>query len=112
MVKVEIKRDKSNNIVSFKYSGHAGYGKVGEGDIVCSAVSVLAQTAVQGLKMVADIDIKYQIKDGYLSCQLPKELDEKQLLMGKAILETMYIGIKNIEENYKKHIDVRENEEV
>lgn len=112
MVKIEINRSKAKQIVSFKLTGHAGYGRPGEGDVVCSAVSVLAQTAVQGLKMVADIAIRYEIKDGYLKCELPKELDDKQFLMSTAILETMYVGLKNIEENYKKHIDVRENEEV
>jgi uncharacterized protein YsxB (DUF464 family) len=111
MVKVEIKRNKAKHINSFKVSGHADYADHGE-DIVCSAISVLAQTAVQGLKMVADIDIKYQVRDGYVSCKLPSELTEKQQLMGTAILETMYIGLKNIEQGYKKHIDISENEEV
>lgn len=111
MVKIEIKRNSSKNIISFKLSGHADYKMSGD-DIVCSAVSVLAQTAVQGLKMVADIDIKYDIKDGFLSCRLPEELTEKQLLMSTAILETMYVGLKNLEKGYKKHIDVREIEEV
>jgi len=111
MVKILINRNKAKNIISFKLTDHAGYGRHGE-DIVCSAVSILAQTAVQGLKMVADIDIKYEIRDGFLSCSLPRELTEKQQLMSTAILETMYVGLKNIEENYMKHIDVRENEEV
>ncbi|MDF2839433.1 MAG: hypothetical protein K0Q99_204 [Clostridia bacterium] len=111
MVKIEINRDKAKNITDFKLDGHAGAAKSGE-DIVCSAVSVLAQTAVQGLKMVADIDIKYEIRDGYLSCRLPMELTEKQRLMSTAILETMYVGLKNIEQSYKKHIYVRENGEV
>jgi uncharacterized protein len=111
MVKIEINRNKAKHITDFKLDGHAGAAKNGD-DIVCSAVSVLAQTAVQGLKMVADIDIEYEIKDGFLSCRLPKELTEKQLLMSTAILETMYVGLKNIEQSYKKHIYVRENEEV
>ena len=111
MVKVEITRNKAKHITSFKLDGHAGFAKSGD-DIVCSAASALAQTAVQGLKMVADIDIMYEIKDGYLSCNLPKELTERQQLMSTAILETMFVGLKNIEQNYKKHIYVRENEEV
>lgn len=112
MVKVEINRNKAKHITSYKLTGHAGYSKQGELDIVCSAVSVLAQTAVQGLKMVADIDVKYEIKDGYLSCQLPKELNDRQQLMSTAILETMFVGLRNIEDSYRKYIDVRENEEV
>jgi uncharacterized protein YsxB (DUF464 family) len=113
MVKILIIRDSDKNICGFKVSGHAGYNKIGA-DIVCSAISALTQTAVQGLKMVAGIDIQYKIMDrsGYLDCRLPEVLDDKQRLMGTAILETMYIGLKNIEKGYKKHIDIRENEEV
>jgi uncharacterized protein YsxB (DUF464 family) len=111
MVKVEIKRNKAKNITGFKLNGHADFAMSGD-DIVCSAVSAIAQTAVQGLKMVADIAIKYEIKDGYLSCRLPDELTEKQQMMSTAILETMFVGLKNIEQSYKKHIYVRENEEV
>jgi uncharacterized protein len=111
MVKVEFVRNKAKNITGFKFNGHAGFAKSGD-DIVCSAASALAQTAVQGLKMVADIDIMYEIKDAYLSCDLPKELTERQQLMSTAILETIFIGLKNIEQNYKKHIYVIENEEV
>jgi uncharacterized protein YsxB (DUF464 family) len=111
MVKVEVTRNKAKNITYFKLNGHAGFAKSGD-DIVCSAASALAQTAVQGLKMVADIDIMYKIKDGYLNCQLPRVLTERQQLMSTAILETMFIGLKNIEQNYKKHIYVIENEEV
>ncbi|OGO76636.1 MAG: hypothetical protein A2Y23_06460, partial [Clostridiales bacterium GWB2_37_7] len=73
MVKVEINRNIAKHITDFKVDGHAGFAKSGD-DIVCSAVSVLTQTTVQGLKMVADIDIEYEIKDGYLSCRLPSEL--------------------------------------
>lgn len=111
MVKIEITRNKAKNISSFKLTGHAGFAKSGE-DIVCSAVSVLAQTTVQGLKMVADIDVKYNISEGFLSCDVPTELSEKQQLMSMAILETMYVGLKNIEQSYKKYICIRENEEV
>lgn len=111
MVKVQITRNKEKSITEFKLTGHARFAKSGD-DIVCSAASAVAQTALQGLKMVANIDIKYKIKDGYLDCSLPKELTEKQLLMSTAILETMFIGLKNIEQSYKKHIYVRENEEV
>jgi len=113
MVKIQIVRDHAKNICSFEVSGHAGYNRSGA-DIVCSAISALTQTAVQGLKMVAGIDIQYKIveKTGYLSCRLPEVLDEKQRHMSTAILESMYIGLRNIEDSYKKHIDISENEEV
>lgn len=113
MVKILIIRDNEKNICSFEVSGHAGFTRRGE-DIVCSAISALTQTAVQGLKKVAGIDIQYKIveRTGYLNCRLPEKLDEKQRHMSTAILESMYIGLMNIQKSYRKHIDIRENEEV
>lgn len=113
MVKILIIRDNEKNICGFEVSGHAGFDKSGA-DIVCSAISALTQTAVQGLKKVAGIDIQYKIVDrsGYLNCKLPEILDEKQRYMSTAILETMYIGLKDIKKSYKKHIDIREDGEV
>lgn len=112
MIKIKIFRDNAKNICSFEVSGHAGFAKKGA-DIICSAVSALTQTTVQGLKMVAGIEIQYKVdQSGYLDCKLPKNLDEKQRQMSTAILETMYIGLKNLEQSYSKHIDISENEEV
>lgn len=111
MVRIDIIRDDAMNIRSFKVSGHADFADHGE-DIVCSAVSVLAQTSIQGLKMVAGIGIRYEMRDGFVSCRISGELTEKQQIMSTAILETMYIGFVNLKKGYKKHIDLRENEEV
>lgn len=38
MIKVEFTRNKQNEIIKVKVSGHSGYDDIGK-DIVCSAVS-------------------------------------------------------------------------
>jgi hypothetical protein len=110
MVKVVILK-KDGNINSFKVTGHADFGKHGK-DIVCSAVSVLTQTTVIGLKKVAELQIEYKIFDGFLYCKLPEEKTDLQNIKSTAILETMYEGLKNIKKNYTKHIEIVEKEEV
>ncbi len=110
MINIEIQR-KNNIITGFKVTGHAGYKKHGE-DIVCSAVSVLTQTALIGLDKIANIVFEYDIKDGYLWCRISDTKSEIQELKSSAILETMYEGLKNIESSYRKYIRLLEKEEV
>lgn len=109
MIKVIIYKAREGNIMGFEVSGHSGYDIHGK-DIVCSAVSVLAQTALLGLLKVADADVDYKIDEGYLMCSLKNAESDKKQIMCKAILETMYEGLKSIRESYEKHIDIAEEE--
>lgn len=111
MIKIEIIRISDRSIGSFKVTGHANYKKHGE-DIVCSAVSVLTQTAVIGLVKVAKINAEYKIEEGNLRCKLPKIDSELEKAQCSAILDTMYEGLRNIKESYKEYIDIIEKEEV
>lgn len=110
MIAVEIKKNEQGFINGFTVSGHSGYGKHGS-DIVCSAVSALTQTALLGL---IDINIKvlYNIKDGFLSCDIPKIEDGDKMLKSCAILDTMVLGLKNIEKNYSSFVTIAILEEV
>lgn len=110
MINIEIFR-KDNTIKSFKVSGHAGYKRHGE-DIVCSAVSVLTQTALIGLDKVAKAAFEYEIEDGYLWCKIDNIQSDTQMIMSNAILETMYEGLKDLESSYRKYIRLLEKEEV
>ncbi|MCR4420822.1 MAG: ribosomal-processing cysteine protease Prp [Clostridia bacterium] len=49
--------------------GHAGYGPHGR-DIVCAAVSALAQTAVLALERLLGLKPRVRVEDGYLECFL------------------------------------------
>lgn len=96
-------------MVGFEVTGHASYDKRGK-DIVCSAVSAVAQTALLGVIKIAGIDAHYEINDGYLLCRLPEIGSYEKKLMCTAILETMYAGLSDIRESYKKHIAIMEEE--
>jgi uncharacterized protein YsxB (DUF464 family) len=80
------------------------------GDVVCAAVSAVTQSAVIGLKEVAGIEPGLEIEKGYLECILPEEIDERQREKADTILETMVLALKDIEEQYGKHVSVNETE--
>jgi len=109
MIKVVIYKAREGEIAGFKVTGHAGFGSHGK-DIVCSAVSALAQTALLGLLNVAEAQVDYKIDEGYLACSLLDTDSEKKRIMCEAILGTMYEGLKSIQESYIKYIGIVEEE--
>jgi len=95
---------KENNIVTFNIEGHSDYAEAGS-DIVCSAVSAISITTINGITDVLKIKPRYVMEDGYLNLSLqgnlPDEIDKCQVL-----LETMLLGLKNLEKNYRNYIKV------
>ena len=84
MIQVEIIRDASKAYVGFSIKGHAGYAEHGQ-DIICAAVSVLAQNTVNSIEQFTD--------DTFSG-----EIDEK----------TGRLGLTSIAEEYgKKYIKIR-----
>jgi len=93
-------------IQGYTVRGHSGYRPPGE-DIVCAAVSMLAQTTLLGLGRFIRKDLSYEVDDsGVLRCQLPDRMSKKEQLQAQAILETMVLGLKNVQENYSGYIRV------
>lgn len=93
-------------IKGYSIKGHAGYKPRGE-DIVCAAVSMLAQTTVLGLSRYIKDGLQCSVDDsGVLKCSLPQKLDEHDQIRAEAILETMVAGLRNLQKNYSKHIRV------
>ncbi|MGI6704131.1 MAG: ribosomal-processing cysteine protease Prp [Clostridia bacterium] len=108
MIKVCVKRDKQNSIVEYRVTGHAGYDAHGR-DVVCSAVSVLAQAAVIGLTRVVGIEVDYSIDDGDLYCVIPS-LKGDSRREADLILDTMFYTLENIREGYPGNILITETE--
>jgi hypothetical protein len=108
MISVNIKRDSKNHIVEYRVFGHADYDEYGK-DIVCSAVSVLTQAALIGLKEVAGIDVDYSIADGVLICTLPP-LEDGKRKEADILLDTMYCALDNIRSSYPGNLTVIEEE--
>ncbi len=93
---------KEGHIMGLEVKGHTGLGEEGT-DIVCAAISALTQGALMGLKEVAKLNVESNIGDGYLSFKI-LETNEK----ADAILETLYIALKDIAKGYKRHIKMED----
>ena len=88
----------------FESKGHADYAEQGQ-DIVCSAVSVLAQTAVLGLVQVAHIPAGYAIEeDGGLHCILGRDATEEQCKEAELLLKTLSAGLHAVDESYPGYL--------
>ncbi len=105
MIIVSVNRS-NGTIKGYSVRGHAGYRPPGE-DIVCAAVSMLAQTTLLGLARFIREGLVYDVDDsGTLTCRLPDEMSKKEQLQTQAIVETMVMGLKNLQENYRGYIRV------
>lgn len=79
MIQATIKHYRGH-VSGFTITGHADAGEYGQ-DIVCSAVSVLSITTVNGLQEVVGLDVDVDSDDkngGYLSVDVPIVLDSKK----------------------------------
>lgn len=104
MIIVSVYRSQGT-ITGYSIRGHAGFRPRGE-DIVCAAVSMLAQTTVLGLGRYIN-GLSYNVDEaGVLRCSLPGRLNKTQKIQAEAILETMLAGLKNLQKNYAKYIRV------
>lgn len=103
MIRVTFLREQGR-LVGFDCKGHADYAEHGQ-DIVCSAVSALAQTAVLGLVQVAHIPAGYAIEeDGSLHCILGKDATEKQCKEAELLLKTLSAGLHAVDESYPGYL--------
>lgn len=88
------------NNLNILINGHAGYAEYGK-DIVCASVSILGQNLINSIEKLTEDKIQYEIKTGYIN------LDIRNLSKTSRILvESFFIGIKDIEKSYPKYIKV------
>jgi uncharacterized protein YsxB (DUF464 family) len=107
MTSVSFKK-KYEYLIAFKIEGHAGFKEEGE-DIVCSAISMISQTTLIGILEVLKIDVEYYIEDGFLNLSLEKNSME-EIKKCQVLLQTMLLGLKNIEITYGDYINVKVEE--
>lgn len=114
MIKVEIFRDENNLIKKYTISGHANFDDYGK-DIVCAAISVLAQTTLLSLVEVCGLEkesIKYSIDDktGFLDVNLPKDIKQPILENTQIVLNTLVVGINSVIEGYPEYVTLLDRE--
>lgn len=93
---IEIKADKGTITIT----GHAGYAPQGE-DIVCAAISALAQIFIASVEELTDDKIEYEINPGNTVIKL-WTLSEK----AKTLMESFLLGAKMAAESYPANVKV------
>jgi uncharacterized protein YsxB (DUF464 family) len=95
---------ENHKLVAFNIKGHAGYAEHGY-DIVCSAVSAISTTIVNGITEVLKIEAPYEVKDGFLNLNL-RGLAFEDIEKCTILMETMLVGFKSMKVNYGDYIKV------
>lgn len=108
MTTITVFRRPTGEIAGFRSEGHAGFRA--RRDIVCSAVSALTQTAVNGMEAVAGVRTHPMVGDGLLEVFLPDGLAGDPARDCQIILRTMVQGLKDIEESYPAQVRVLSKE--
>lgn len=106
MINISIYKNGMQRTEKVVVSGHAGYARHGE-DIVCAAVSVLAQTILIGLVEVLKQDVRYEISDGYLEFSLENKNNNDSI---NALLDTFELGIENLLQEYGSYLKLKKEE--
>ncbi|HHX23220.1 MAG: ribosomal-processing cysteine protease Prp [Tepidanaerobacteraceae bacterium] len=111
MIKVRVQPHPYRGYKYMEISGHAQYAEYGK-DIVCAGVSALTETAVLGLKNVVGIDPLVYRKEGCLILKLPDNMTLEELEKAAIILETIFLGLKDISKDYPSNVHTEIIEEV
>jgi hypothetical protein len=87
--------------VSLKISGHSGMDEKGK-DIVCSAVSVLAQTFAGGIESQLQAKVSGKLESG--QCDLVFQVPEEFAGELAKICEIFKFGFHKIAKSYPEHV--------
>ena len=103
MIKATIYQSSEGEISGFALEGHAGFGAEGS-DIVCAAVSVLAQNTVNSIEQFTQdgfsVDVDQENGGLFLKMEPGYSRDSKLLL------DSLILGLQGIEEEYMDYLDV------
>ncbi|MDN5315462.1 MAG: uncharacterized protein PWP10_4212 [Clostridiales bacterium] len=109
MITVNIYRQKDGLIRRFEARGHAGLAASGH-DIICAAVSAIAQTIIGSLEDIAGIKPQYSLEDGDISCDTGEytAMTDKQKDAASVLMQSMEVGCLQISVSYgSKYVQVK-----
>lgn len=105
MTQVTMLKQK-NMYIGFEIQGHSGYDMAGK-DIVCAAISTIAQATARGITDVLGIDVEEETNDakGYMRF-LMDLVPDSRLAHAQTLLKTMELTLKDIQWQYKDFLQV------
>ncbi len=104
MTRVEVRLGQGKLIKKITVKGHAGYAEYGN-DIVCAGISTLLMTGALAVRELIGIEILEECCDGKLVLEVPTDIVDDRL---QVILQTVVIGLRDIESGYPKNIEIKE----
>lgn len=102
MIRIDV-FSSGGRITGFEVTGHSGTADPGQ-DIVCAGVSSLTQTALLGLGEYLHRDLEYSVASGKLKMRLREAPDD----LTEVILQTMLLGLREIEKISPKAVRINE----
>ena len=109
MTKITIYRNENREVERFTCSGHAGYSEYGT-DIVCASISVLVINTINAIEVfTADAFVcESNENTGDIDFWFTEDIgNDAQLL-----IETMILGLKEIQNNYGNEFLILDFKEV
>ena len=96
MIKVFVSKDK------IELHGHSGYDVIGK-DIVCSAVSSIVTTTINGILSINSDALKYSYKNDVMTIEIIKRDNVTDKL-----INNMLDLLKDLSKDYPKNINIKE----
>lgn len=107
MIRVRVRRNCSGKPVGVIIRGHALFAPEGR-DIVCAAVSMLAQTVIFALQDLVKLRFPVKIKRGSLLVSAPPGMEREKADKFFLLMETMLLGLKETARSYPLHVVYQE----
>lgn len=89
---------REGRTAGFALKGHADCGEYGS-DIVCAAISAIAQTAILGITDVVKSQAGIVRKSGNCSCILKDSATEEERSKAAIVFDTMVRGLESVRES-------------
>jgi uncharacterized protein YsxB (DUF464 family) len=106
LVRVEV-WSEDQRILRFQVTGHAGYAEYGQ-DIVCAGVSVLVETTLHAFDKLVKHPHSKKVKSGNVYFELQPTGDMALAEKAQLLLQTMVLGLREMEESYGKYVTLIE----
>lgn len=109
MINILVLKDKQH-IITIEATGHSGYAEQGS-DIVCSSVSTLLQSLINGLIEVVGVKPNYIVDEDipHLSVSV-KNIDKDKMREVQILMKSTYLSLVDISNSYAKFIKIKEKQ--
>ena len=109
MTKITIYRNENREVERFTCTGHAGYSEYGT-DIVCASISVLVINTINSIEAFTSVAYTCEAdeENGDIDFQFTEEISPDASLL----IESMILGLKEIQNDYGKKFLILDFKEV